>query len=185
MSHKNWLILWLACSSSALASAPSLDPGAATCTVWQRELSFARSVQQHDTAAFAGHLMADAVFDANTPRPTRGRAAIVQHWTPMLAGTSVQLHWYPQQVVVSDDDRLAYSSGPYLFENAAPGAKQRYTIGRFATTWRRAADGVWRAAFDAGDNGRPASAADVAAFRAGRMASCPGKTVAELPVIRH
>jgi ketosteroid isomerase-like protein len=178
MSHKNWLILWLACSSSALASAPSLDPGAATCSVWQRELSFAQSVQQHDAAAFAGHVMADAVFDANTMKPTRGRAAIQQHWATFIDGKTLRLDWYPQQVVASGDGTLAYSSGVYLFENPAPGAQPRYTIGKFATVWRRADDGVWRVAFDGGDAGQPASEAEVAAVRAGRQTACPATTAA-------
>lgn len=170
----------------ACAIAPAMAQAATPeCAVWQRELSFAQSVQKHDAAAFAGHVMADAVFDANTPQPTRGRAAILQHWAPMIEGRTVRLDWYPQQVVVSGDGTLAYSSGAYLFENLAPGAKRRYTIGRFATTWRRAADGVWRAAFDGGDEGRPASAADADAFRPGRMTSCPRSDIAALPVIRH
>ncbi|WP_426689739.1 YybH family protein [Rhodanobacter ginsengiterrae] len=174
-----WLLL--ACVVSPVV-AQAATPA---CAVWQRELSFARSVQQHDAAAFAGYLMADAIFDANAPQPTRGRAAILQHWSAMIAGKSVRLDWYPQQVVTSSDGKLAYSSGPYLFENLAAGAKRRYTIGRFATTWRHATDGAWRVAFDAGDHGKAASEAEAAAFRAARVELCPGNSVAELPVIRH
>ena len=170
----------------ACAIAPAIAQAATPeCAVWQRELSFAQSVQKHDAAAFAGHVMADAVFDANSPQPTRGRAAIIQHWAPMIAGRTMRLDWYPQQVVVSGDGTLAYSSGAYLFENMAPDAKRRYTIGRFATTWRRAVDGVWRAAFDGGDEGRPASATEANAFRAGRVTACPRSDTAALPVIRH
>lgn len=174
-----WLLL-------ACGAGPAMVQAATPeCAVWQRELSFAQSVQQHDSTAFAGHVMADAIFDANSAQPTRGRAAILQRWAPMLAGQSVHLDWYPQQVVVSGDGRLAYSSGVYLFENMAVGAKPRYTIGKFATTWRRTADGVWRAAFDAGDGGSAASKTEAAAFRAGRVVPCPDNSVAELPVIRH
>jgi ketosteroid isomerase-like protein len=75
--------------------------------------------------------------------------------------------------VASGDGTLAYSSGAYLFENPAPGAKPHYLIGRFATVWRRAGDGAWRVAFDGGDAGKPANDADVAAFHAGRQLHCP------------
>ena len=175
MSRTAWLIGLLACSSSTLASPPPPAPDAAACTVWQRELSFAQSVQQHDSTAFAGHIRADAVFDANSAKPLRGLPAIQEHWAPIIAGKTVHLSWYPQQVVVAGSGELAYSSGAYLFENPAPDAKPRYTLGKFATTWHRDSDGAWRVAFDGGDQGQPASAAEVRAFHAGRQPHCPAK----------
>ena len=138
------LPLSIACTSAAFAATPPPAAGKAACQVWQRELSFARSVQRHDAAAFAEHVMADAVFDANTPQPTRGLAAVRQHWAAFIAGRTQRVDWYPQQVVASGDGKLAYSSGAYLFENPAPGAKPRYVTGRFATVWRRAGMGICR-----------------------------------------
>lgn len=167
------LPLWVACTSAAFAAAPSSATDKNACEVWQRELSFAQSVQRHDAAAFTGHVMADAVFAANTPRPTRGLAAVRQRWAAFIAGKTQRLDWYPQQVVVSGDGTLAYSSGAYLFENPMPGAKPRYVVGRFASVWRRAGDGAWRVMFDGGDAGKPADDAGVAAFHAGRRPDCP------------
>jgi ketosteroid isomerase-like protein len=167
------LPLWIACAPAAFAASPPPAADKPACEVWQRELSFAQSVQRHDAAAFAGHVMADAIFDANTPQPTRGLAAVRQHWAAFIAGKTQRVDWYPQQVVASGDGTLAYSSGAYLFENLAPGAKPRYVTGRFATVWRRAGDGAWRVAFDGGDAGKPANDADVAAFHAGRQPDCP------------
>lgn len=175
MSRRAGLLLLPLLATGAFAAPAATPPamGKSACEVWQRELSFARSVQQHDAAAFAEHVMADAVFDANTPQPTRGLAAVRQHWAAFIAGKTQRVDWYPQQVVASGDGALAYSSGAYLFENPAPGAKPRYVTGRFATVWRRAGDGAWRVAFDGGDAGKPASDADVAAFHAGRQPLCP------------
>lgn len=167
------LPLWIACASAAFAATPPPAADKSACEVWQRELSFAQSVQRHDPAAFAEHVMADAIFDANTPQPTSGLAAVRQHWAAFIAGKTQRVDWYPQQVVASGDGTLAYSSGAYLFENPAPGAKPRYVIGRFATVWRRAGDGAWRVAFDGGDAGKPANDADVVAFHAGRQLHCP------------
>lgn len=167
-----WLLLSLAsCAATGFAQAQATD--AAACQVWQRELSFAHSVQRHDAAGFAAHVAVDAVFDANTATPTRGRTAIARQWASFLDGQVQRLDWYPQQVVVAGGGKLAYSSGSYLYENRAPAAKQRYTIGRFATTWARGSDRVWRVVFDGGDAGRPATAAEVAAFHAGRRGDCP------------
>jgi ketosteroid isomerase-like protein len=175
MSHRTsvLLLLLMACPSSVFAAAPQPDPGKAACEVWQRELSFAQSVARHDATAFASHLQEDAIFGANTAKPTRGRAAIGQQWAAIVAGKTVHLDWYPQHVVTTGDGTLAYSSGAYLYEDPAPNAKPRYTIGAFSTLWRRGRDGVWRVAFDGGDDGKPASDTEVAAFRAGRQTGCP------------
>jgi ketosteroid isomerase-like protein len=180
MSRMACCALWLtaACSSGAYAMPAHGVPHDAACQVWQRELSFARSVEQHDMRAFAGHVATGAVFDANTAHPTRGIVAIRRHWATLIEGKRQRLRWYPRQVVVADDPALAYSSGPYLFENLAPAAKQRYSIGTFATVWRRGRNGAWQVLFDGGSDGQPASAADVAAFDAGRQQRCPPPTPA-------
>jgi ketosteroid isomerase-like protein len=190
MSRATWFALLFAISSGAISSgavamAIAHDPNRAACEVWQREMAFAQSVQRHDSAAFATFLASDTVFDANTDKPTRGAYAVRQHWAAIIAGKTVHLDWYPQHVVAAANGALAYSSGVYLFENPAANAKPRYLIGHFATTWRRDGDDVWRVAFDGGDESKPASDAEVKAFRAGRQNACPMVTVAELPVIRH
>ncbi|WP_460877688.1 YybH family protein [Rhodanobacter koreensis] len=175
MSRKPWLSLLLPmiCLPGAFAATALPGTDKAACEVWQRELSFARSVQQHNTAAFASHIATDAVFDANTGRPVRGSTAIVKSWAAIIAGRTVQLSWYPQHVVAAGDGNLAYSSGAYLFEDPAPKANPRYTIGKFSTVWRRDQDGVWRVTFDGGDEGKPASDAEAAAFHAGLQLRCP------------
>ena len=176
MSRMSWFAILLVCSPGAFAATPSSGSDKAACEVWQRELSFAQSVEQHDSTAFAGFLQADAIFDANTAKPVRGHDAIRKNWAAIIAGKSVHLGWYPQHVVVTDDGRLANSSGAYLFEDPAPNAKPRYTIGKFSTVWRRGRDGQWRVAFDGGDEGKPASDAETAAFHAGRQTGCPAGT---------
>lgn len=173
MSRMIWLAIGLVCSSGTFAATPSSGPDKAACEVWQRELSFAQSVERHDAAAFADYIQADAIFDANTGKPVRGHDAIQKNWVAIIAGKAVHLSWYPQYVVVTDGGRLANSSGVYLFEDPAPNAKPRYTIGRFSTVWRRGSDGQWRIAFDGGDEGKPANDAEAAAFHAGRQMRCP------------
>lgn len=185
MSRSTWFVLLLAASSGTLATTPTPDPNKAACEVWRRELAFAQSVQQHDAAMFASYLAADTVFDANTDKPKHGADTVRQHWAAIIAGKTVHLDWYPQHVVATADGALAYSSGAYLFEDPAPDAKPRYVIGKFATTWRRGGDGTWRVAFDGGDEGKPASDAEAAAFRAGRQTRCPKVTSTKLPTIRH
>ena len=54
-----------------------------------------------------------------------------------------------------------------------PGADTRLLFGAFHSVWHKGADGVWRILFDDGIEPRPASEAQVTAFREGRKPVCP------------
>lgn len=172
------LPLCAAAAAAALAedaaSPVAAEPlGGAECEVWMRERSFARSVAEHDAAAFAEHVSPGAAFDAGAPRPLRGREAVVSAWAGIIRGEGLRLSWYPQRVTIGGRQDVAWSSGPALFEHLAPDARPRYEIGTFHSVWQRDADGAWRVLFDEGAGRRPATEADVTAFRAGADPRCP------------
>lgn len=155
---------------------PKLSPD--ECAVWARELSFAQSVADHDAAAFAAHLNADAAFGASRPAPTRGRDTITQRWGGIIEGKAVALEWYPTRVTIGPGTvggagDVAWSSGPSLFEDRDPATKQRYSLGAFHSVWHRDADGTWRVLFDDGVEPKAATETEVAAFRAARQTACP------------
>jgi ketosteroid isomerase-like protein len=146
---------------------------AAECEVWARELSFARSVADHDAKAFADHVGAGAAFAASSPQPQRGRQAIVEAWAGIVDGSKVHLEWYPTRTTLADAADVAWSSGPALIEQLDPAAKQRYLMTQFRSVWHKDADGIWRVLFDDGSDPRPATEAEAAAFHAGRKPECP------------
>lgn len=163
--------------ASGLAHAGGDPPiHAAECAVWARELSFADSVARHDAAAFAAHVDPDAVFDAGGARPVRGRAAVVSAWSDIVAGKGVALVWYPTRTTAGTGAAatVAWSTGPYLMIATDAKGEVHRTTGTFRSVWRRDGHGRWRVLYDAGGNDRRAATADdVAAFEAGRRATCP------------
>lgn len=161
------LLLWLLAGS--LQAAPAQMQHQAECAVWQRELSFARSVADHDAAAFAEHLHPQAVFGVSG-KPTRGREAIIREWAGLIDGSALILRWYPAVVTLGGDGRTAYSSGPALYEDPKTGAAR---LGRFGSVWQRGDDGVWRVLFDDGITPQPADDAAVQRFHDGYRAACP------------
>lgn len=163
-------------ANSGRAPPPAIAPlTAAECEVWARELGFARSVAEHDAAAFASHLHPGAAFGSGQPQPLRGRDAVVAGWAHIIAGKGVSLDWYPTRVTIGDAEDVAWSSGPALFDWAATEtAPRRQALATFHSVWRKDADGTWRVLFDEGAGMRPATADDIAAFHAGRPARCPG-----------
>ena len=163
----------LLASAGAMADTPPTAPvpptlSADECAVWQRELSFAQSVADHDATAFADHVGEHAAFGSGNPTPTRGREAIVKQWTGLIEGKDMRLRWYPTRVTIAGVGDVAWSSGPALFEDTRPNPKIRYHLGAFRSVWHKGADGVWRVLFDDGVQPRPASDAEVRAFDVGR-----------------
>ncbi|WP_133499850.1 YybH family protein [Cognatilysobacter terrigena] len=160
--------------AAAAAAAPTPPPpapfSADECAVFARELSFAKSVADHDAAAFAEHVAPDAAFAAGSPHPQRGRDAIVRAWTPIVKGEGLRLEWYPVRTTVVGD--IAWSTGPALAEESEKGTT-RLTRSTFQSVWRRNAQGVWQVVFDGGTPPREVQAADAEAFRKARPAACP------------
>ena len=106
---------------------------------------------------------------------TRGKEAIAADWAPLVKGEDMQLHWAPDQVVIGGDPDVALSMGPYWMENRKPGTSPRFRTGRFISTWRRDAQGTWHVLYDGGggNQGAPASDAEIATLVASLPATCP------------
>ena len=143
------------------------------CEVWNRERSFANSVERHDAKAFADHVDPNAAFNAGARAPLHGRAAVVADWKEIVEGKQVKLRWSPAIVTVGGDGTLAISRGPSWLEDLRPGAKERYRVGEFISTWSKNRDGQWRVLFDSGAAPmHPATAEEVAKLVAAIPKSC-------------
>jgi len=152
-------------SSPGAAGAAALPPvvhSAAECTVWRRELSFARSVEAHDAQAFASHLHPGTVFNAGSRAPLRGSETVAQAWAGIVEGKEFILRWRPGVVAIGGDPNIALSRGPSFSETPGADPKERYKVGFFQSVWvRDAASGEWRILFDRADGPqRPVATAD-------------------------
>jgi ketosteroid isomerase-like protein len=156
--------------------APALRLSNDECAVWNRERSFAASVDRHDAKAFAEHLHENAAFLSGSGPATRGRAAIGKEWATIIEGKEIQLHWYPQIVAIGGPaaGNVATSAGDYWIQDKSPDAKQRYRVGRFNSVWIKDSDGQWRVVYDGGGPpARPGTEVDVAKLRATFSGECP------------
>lgn len=146
----------------------------AECEVWNRERSFALSVEEHDTAAFKAHLHDGAVFFGGPTGKLVGVEAVAEGWKEIIAGGPQPLHWYPRQATIGGDPDIAHSIGPYWIEDTTPDAKDKYLVGQFISIWRKV-DGQWFVLFDGGGGGqpKPATRTEVDALKASLAPECP------------
>jgi len=144
------------------------------CQVWNREVSFAASVENHDAKAFAEHLHPGAVFLGGANRARRGGEAIAAAWTDIVKGTEGVLHWHPDTVVIGGDPNVALSRGPWWIADTSKDAKAPYVMGNYISTWVRDDKGVWHVLFDGGGGNQPvpASAEDIAKLQASFSTAC-------------
>lgn len=181
------LILALAATNAVAAESPTAIMTAEECAVWQRERSFAASVETHDTDAFIGHLHADAVFIGGSGEITRGASAIAESWKGIIAGEDIVLRWYPAAVTIAGDQNIALSRGPYWLEIAQAEGEPRRMTGQFISTWLKGDDGQWRVLYDGGGGNQPqpATTAEIAALKAGLAKNCGGESEAVNETFAH
>ena len=124
--------------------------GSAACAVFDREMSFALSVDQHDADAFRRHLHPGTVFSVGSGQPIRGADQVAEAWAGFVRGEPVMLRWRPQFVDLGGEPDLAASSGPYLMRRSGQDGSPEYATGRFSSVWKRMPDGEWYVLFDGG-----------------------------------
>lgn len=157
----------------AQTTAPPTPLSAAECDVYRREMSFAKSVEDRDLAAFAEHVHPGAVF-LGGPEPLRGRDAVVAAWKSIVSHEAGHLRWHADEVVVGSDPRIAFSRGPATFEVLEPAkGKPRYHISVFTSVWMKDADGAWRVMYDGGSGARASDSREEAERHVMRPLRCP------------
>ncbi len=172
------LLLSLASTLFSIPLAQAQTPPKPTpneCQVWNRELTFAQSVDHHDPKAFAAHLNPGAIFSAGTATPTRGADAVLKNWTAIIEGKTIHLRWHPDIVNIGADPNIAISRGPYMIEDPSPTAKTKYSVGHFTTIWtRKSATAPWLVLFDGGEPSTPVDNLQAAEkFMSQAAATCP------------
>lgn len=122
--------------------AQSTANAALTRQVFVAESTFAATLANRDTAAFARLVSPEAVFFGQKS-VMRGKAAVMAGWRPLFEEPTPPFSWKPEVIEVLDSGTLALSSGPVYDRDG----KQ---FGVFSSIWRREPDGTWRVIFDKG-----------------------------------
>ena len=131
------------------APLPTPKMSADECAVWNRERSFARSVEAHDAAAFKAHLHPNAIFFGGPDDRLVGAEQVTEGWGNIIADGPRTLRWYPRRVVIAEGTQVAHSVGFYWMEDTTAGAKRPYAIGQFNSIWTKVGD-EWMVTFDGG-----------------------------------
>lgn len=133
-------------ATALLASLAALPAAAQTHDDLVRQVraaeeAFAATMARRDLNDFATHVAEEAVFFGESA--IRGKAAVVEAWTPFFEAEEAPFSWSPETVEVLASGTLALSTGPVL-------DPQGRRVGTFNSVWRLDPDGRWRVIFDKG-----------------------------------
>lgn len=169
-------VAFLSCTPPAHpASGPIMTSEETRCTIWNREVSFAKSALNHDASAFAEHILDGAVFVTGAGI-FRGRDAIVKASGSLLHGENTRFEWHPTDVEITGDPRVAMCRGPAFIEMTAPDGSKKLLLGGFQSTWVLDKDGAWRVAIDGGTPYKEVSREEIEKVKASIPTSCPPET---------
>jgi uncharacterized protein (TIGR02246 family) len=102
-----------------------------------------------DPAKLASYYADDAVVMAPGAPATVGKDAIGSEMKQMLADPALSLHFKTSKVEVAKSGDIAFSQGSYLMKMTDPQTHQViHDRGSYVTTYRKQADGTWKAVED-------------------------------------
>lgn len=169
MRQVTWLTVALAAAllaSGCAAKAPAVDTAAEAQAVRDRSAEWLKLAQAKNAAGIAGGIYAqDAItlFDGTIRHGAAEIQAGMENETAAMPNSTIT--WTTGDVRVSSSGDMAYETGTWTFDPDGDG-EQPPASGEFVTVWVKA-DGVWRAAADAGTSPKaeetPAPEAETAA----------------------
>lgn len=173
--HSIYMCLALLGALAAFAADPPPGLTPTECEVWERERSFAHSVDNHDRKSFIEHVDANAVFGAASPQTQVGRDAIVKAWDGIIEGKGIKLEWRPQYVSSGADTNVAMSRGPFAITATNDKGETKYAIGQFVSVWvRKDKSSPWYVVLDGGGPPpTPATAEEARKHLDAAPTSCP------------
>jgi ketosteroid isomerase-like protein len=113
------------------------------------ELQWNADFASHDIAKVVAHYADDGVLIVTGEKPFAGKAALTAAWTMMVSDPQFALVIHTDKVLVAESGELGTTYGTYELTLHDPASKQLvHDTGSYVTTYRKAADGSWKAVYD-------------------------------------
>jgi len=135
-------------SLGGCASAPTVNIAAEGKAIRAAEADFAQAAGAKSLEKALSFYAEDAVMLNPNEAIAVGKTAIRASWTRMLAMPDMALTWAVDKVEVAKSGDLAYDYGSYSMSYSGPSGQKVSDRGKYATIWKKQADGSWKVALD-------------------------------------
>ena len=141
------LALVTACQPKAPA-APADESAAAVEAIRAADAAWEKAFSSRDTTGAVAAIEATgSVMSSNAPIAT-GPEAIRALFNGFYALPNMTIHWQAVTVEAAKSGELGYSRGTYELNFNDPKGKPVSDKGKYATVWRKQADGSWKVVLD-------------------------------------
>ena len=155
----------LALAITACNQAPPAAPAAADThdadvkAITDNETQWNSDYAARDTDKIVAHYADDGILMPPGADPAKGKDAIRAMITSMLADKALTLSFKASRVDVSKSGELGYTQGDYQLTATDPTThKVINDHGTYVTTYRKQADGAWKAVVDIATSSAPPAA---------------------------
>lgn len=148
------------CQQAAKAADPT-QKSAIADQIRALEKAWVKDYANRDVPRAAGHYASDGMLMPAGMNRMSGPKAIRGGIEALMRDPAFKISFSPERVEVADSGDLAYTRGTYRMETTDPKTKQPHAeTGNYMTTYKKQADGSWKAVDDiAAPGAAPAAAA--------------------------
>jgi len=144
-------------SLGGCANTPPVNIAAEETAIRGTEAEFSKAAAAKDLEKALSFYAEDAVLLDQNEAIAVGKAAIRASWTRMLAMPNLALTWAVDKVEVAKSGDMAFDYGSYnMSYTDTSGRRKVEDHGKYATVWKKQADGNWRVVLDMSNTDQPA-----------------------------
>jgi len=144
---------WWVTSHNKPVAAPTVEEPIAA--VKAAEVLWSKAAQAHDMSTLFSYYADDAILLPPNGEMTTNKIKLQKVWQDMLT-KDVDLSWTTMYAEASQSGDLVYDVGSYTMTTKAAKGKATTDHGKFATVWKKQADGKWKAEMDTWSSDSPA-----------------------------
>ena len=149
-----------ACNNGKVPPTPRVDTGSIAAALKAEEVQWVKDFASKDVDRVSGHYAQDATLMLPGSPAVTGMAEIRKVMAGMIADPNLALTFSSQKSEVAQSGELAYTRGTYSLTLTNPKTKQPETqTGSYITSFKKKADGSWKAEDDIVTPGSPSSPA--------------------------
>jgi len=145
---KRYFVLLVILMAALSGCAKRADVEAERAALLQADADWATAVATKDPDAFASFFAPDAILMAPNLPVVNGMEGIRQWATANMSLPGFAVTWEATSAEVAASGDIGYTLGRFTFQMTLPDGTPLTDTGKYATIWKRQADGMWKVAVD-------------------------------------
>lgn len=145
---KRYFVLPMILMVALTGCAKKADVEAERAALRQADADWAKTVAEKNADAFTSSFTADGVVMPPNLPAVNGTDAIRTWVSTQMAMPGFAVTWEPTSAEVAASGDIGYTLGNFTFQTSMPDGSPLNDHGKYATIWKKQADGTWKVAVD-------------------------------------